>query len=321
MTQPTHDLIHAIRQAQRVACVAHVSPDADALGSLLGLTHALRSMGKTCFPFIADAKPAHLSFLPGWEDVQQKCTESVDTIVVLDSADLGRTGSASKQITDAQTSICIDHHISNPGFCKINWIDAKAGSTSEMVVRLLQSMEEPIAPETALCLYTGMLADSGRFLYDSTSPLQHRLAADLMETGMDWSLVHRKLYQSVPYGDFMLERRVLERASFSSTRAIAASYVRLVDTEETGGVMDSSENALHVLRDIEGVEVAFLLKEKEAGVYKVSLRSKDRINVSEIAEQFGGGGHLRAAGCTCRGDVDSVFSQLIAAIHEQEPGL
>lgn len=321
MTQPTHDLIHAIRSAKRVACVSHVSPDADALGSLLGLTHALQDMGKTCFPFIADAKPEYLSFLPGWDRIRTTLTETVDTIIVLDCADSGRTGEAHPHIVSTDTSICIDHHMSNPGFCRINWVDPKAGSTSEMVVRLLQTLEVPIGSDTALCLYAGILADSGRFLYDSTSPQQHRLTADLMETGMDWMLVHRKLYQSVPYVDFLLEQRILDRAQFSPTHTIVTSYVTLQDIEETGGAMDSSENALHILRDIEPVEVAFLLKEKEPDVYKVSLRSKNRINVSDIAQQFGGGGHLRASGCICKGPLDQVLTQLISAVHEQEPDL
>lgn len=302
-----------IRSAKNCVLSTHVQPDGDALGSLLALGDAIRALGVPCTILSPGTVPANLRFLPLLDLPENTAPEPIDLFIVLDCADPKRIAPDPQLLDHAAKTVCIDHHRSNTGFCDINWIDPDSGSTVEMVYKLLETMALSLTREQAAWLYTGLLTDTGRFLYSGTTPASHRMAARLLEVGIDKEEIHRQLFQSMPLFDFQLYRNILARAEFHRKNQLAISWITRADYEETGA-SEETDAALNTLRDIEEVEMSALLKEQEPDVFKISLRSKRFVDVAVIAAELGGGGHLRAAGGTVHGSLTAVLEQLHTAI-------
>lgn len=313
-------ILQEIRTAGHCVLCTHVQPDGDALGSMLALGSVLQRTGVRCTILAPGPVPQQLLFMPLTDRMQQGEPEApVDLLIALDCAEQSRIAADPSLVDRAGRTICIDHHRSNEGFLDLNWIDWLSGSTAEMVYRLIQAMNVELTPEEAAWLYVGLITDTGRFLYNGTSPESHKMAAHLITKPFDRDEIHRRIFQSMPYSDFSLFRTVLMRAEFLRDRQLAISWITADDFSKTGASPDQTDPALHALRDIEEVEVSCLLKEHEPGVFKISLRSKNRVDVSKIAADLGGGGHLRAAGGTIRAPLDKAKEQLLAVIDSHWP--
>ena len=303
-----------------VSCMAiagHVRPDGDCIGSCLGLYQYLRDNRPEIQAdvYLEDPRP-EFSYLPGFSEVKTSCEEKAyDLVVLLDVSSEERIGVAAPLLAKAGKTICIDHHVTNTEYCEINHVEPDASSACEVLFGLLE--EEKISEPCAEALYTGIVTDSGVFQYSSTSPHTMRVAAALMEKGVPFTrIIEDAFFKKTYVQNQIMGRAVLESVLFLDGKCIF-SVVRKQDMDFYGVEASDLDGIVDQLRVTDGVEVAIFLHETENHVYKVSMRSNNFVNVSKVASFFGGGGHVRAAGCTMSGSVHDVINNLSALIEKQ----
>ncbi|MHB8155200.1 MAG: DHH family phosphoesterase, partial [Candidatus Omnitrophota bacterium] len=299
---------------------AHTSPEGDALGSQLGFYNLIKKLGKQAMIISDDQLPSGYDFLPGIKHI--RCLGKVfkyikfDCLVVLDCADLKRTGRVYKLNLDHKPVLNIDHHISNKIFGDVNWVDAHASSCSEMIYKLSKRLRLSMDKDTALVLYTGIMTDTGSFRYSNTSSFTFKVVAELLKFGVNVARAYSYAYENIPQQEVKLLLKFLSNIKFFGQGRIATFRI---DSELPRAKMLSIDLADHILsfgRAIKGVEVVVLFK-NNAGLkseVRVNLRSQGRVDVNKIAAFFGGGGHKAAAGCTIPGGVLVVRRKVIAKI-------
>jgi len=309
-------ILGELRQRSTFCVVGHVRPDGDCIGSQLALAMALKNAGKSVTCWNEDQVPAKLRFLDTDNLMQtpgQNC--SFDCVISLDSATAERLGKALECIQKRELFINIDHHESNSRFADINWVAPKSPSTGELVFRLLKAANWPITQPIADCLFTAISTDTGSFQYPSTRPSTYHVAAELVMRGANLSKICNEVYQSYPLSRVRLLRHVYNHFRLTHNNQIAYLWLKKADFARTGAQPEDCEGIIDHIRDIEPVVVACLFEELEPDLTRLSLRSKDsRVNVSEIAAQFGGGGHPAAAGARIKGTPLSVQKRVVAAI-------
>ncbi len=293
-----------LRQADKLLLTTHENPDGDALGSLLSMHWILEQLGKDSVMFMSpDEFP-----LP-WEyrafrfdgligsppaDVAER------TIVFLDCGNIDRMPVDFLQ-EDGLHILNIDHHHDNTRFGTVNLVVPEASCTAEIVWRLAKELGAEITPPVADALYTGLVTDTGKFMYENTSPEAHRMAAELIETGVEPHQVYRRLYEDLPFRRLVLLQRALASVERHDDGALTIAHLTRDDYQETGALETDSEGVVDHMRAVEGTRVAGLVREllgaDREGMRKVSLRATDgTVDVSRIAREFGGGGHPQAAG-------------------------
>jgi phosphoesterase RecJ-like protein len=298
-----------LKEAQTVVLTAHIHPDGDSLGSMLALYHYLVAIGKNVQILVDDDIPSLFRYLPGIESVQKLPASgwtSADCLVVLDASDLERIGNVPARVK--APIINIDHHISNTRFADYWVIDSKAAATGEIIYQLLTLSGAQIDTAIAICLYTAIATDCGFFQYANTSAQTMRIAAELIECGVQPHLIAETL-ETKPFENIAL----LTKALATLERYADGRIASITLTADMLRQSDNTEGLINYPRCIEGVEVAVLFKVLEEGYCRVSLRSKT-IDVSQVALQFGGGGHVRAAGCTLTGAFPDVKQDIIAVL-------
>jgi phosphoesterase RecJ-like protein len=311
-------VVEALKGHRSFSVSTHVSPEGDALGSAIALALALRSAGKTADVVIKDPVPGFLDFLPYQGVVQRHNTlpQGYDVLAVVDCGDLARTGMFEAAPPPVKLVVNIDHHVTNRGFGGLNWIVPDATASGTMVYELIRAWGLPISREIALCLYTTLLTETGSFHYSNTKPATLRMAADLLECGVDPAQVSQALYDRNSPGRLKLLGELLSGMERHASGKIAWVTVTQAIFRATGTTAEDTDEMVNYPRSLRGVEVAALFREVTPTQCKVSLRSQGRVNVANVAEQFGGGGHRNAAGATVQGDVASVKSRVIAAVAE-----
>lgn len=308
--------VEALQASSEIAVACHINPDGDALGSMLGLGRFLARQNKKLWMGWGSGTiqlPPQYEFLPGVGDLvsHEHFPEVIQTFVAIDCADIQRLGLLRPRFEAAQIRINIDHHVSNEGFGNINLVDPSAASSSELAFELIRRMGGRPDPDEATCLYTGIVTDTGRFQYASTSPTTLRTAAELREIGIDHEKVGSQVYESNSFGYLHVLGLVLSRARLED--GMVWSWL---DQDDLGGLdLDETENFIDTLRTVAEAKVAVLLKQWPKRAYKASLRSKGDVDVAQIAKSLGGGGHERAAGFEMRGSVEEVIN----AIKERLP--
>lgn len=304
--------------ADTIAIGGHVRPDGDCIGSGLGLRQYIKDNYKDKeVEVYLEEIPEKYRFLEGIETVRHEIPEEkiYDLFICLDCADLERLGFSAPLFENAKNTLCIDHHVSNPGFAKENHIVPDASSTSELVYELIN--RECVSKEVAEALYTGILHDTGVFQYSCTAPSTLRAAAELLEAGVDAPKIIRDTFYEKTYAQHqVLGRALLESILFLDGRCIA-SYIREREMRFFGVDRSDLDGIASQLRNTKGVEVAIFMDEIRPNVYKVSLRSGDIVDVSVIARYFGGGGHKKAAGFTLTGTPYDVINNLSKQIELQ----
>ncbi|WP_346354282.1 bifunctional oligoribonuclease/PAP phosphatase NrnA [Azotosporobacter soli] len=295
-----------LQQCQVIAVTSHQQPDGDSLGSMLALYHQLAAMGKTVHMLLDDEVPAMYRFLPGWERIRRPLfTDRVDALVVLDAGEWHRIGIVAQCSYD--TAINIDHHLGNTIAAKLSAIDTSAAATGELVYHLIQSLVPgDKSAEIAVCLYTAIVTDCGFFRYANTSPAVLRIAATLVE----WGARPKEIAENVETrtaASLAVLGKVLDTLEIYADGKIAFISV----DQSLAGKVESTEGFVNYPRAIEGVEIAALFKETEAGIIRVSLRSKNA-DVNAVARAFSGGGHHRAAGCTVKGSLADAKAKVLA---------
>lgn len=300
--------------AGRVVAVGHVRPDGDALGSALALAHAARDAGKEAWASFPDpfVLPESFRFLDLGPLVPVAELAVSDVAVVCDTAEPGRLGDALAVVERAGHLVVVDHHPGEGGFGDVVVVDPSAAATAQLVHRLLRRLRWPISEATATALYTGIVTDTGRFQYSSTTPEVHRIAAELLAAGVRPEVVGRHLYEEVPFGYYAVVARVMGRAVLEADLRLVWSILRRDDLEAGGIPAEEADGLIDLVRLAREADVALLLKELEPGVVKGSLRSRGRVDVGAVAAGIGGGGHHNAAGFTFRGSV----ADAVAAVRE-----
>ncbi len=296
-------VVEELRRGERFLLTTHENPDGDALGSLLSVHHILRALGKDSVMFLA-AKEFPLAveyrFLPLEEVFHEPPADMADRVVVFLDC-----GNADRMPVDFlhgghQSVVNVDHHHDNTRFGTVNLVDVDASCTAEIVFELAGKLGVELTPEIAGALYVGLVTDTGRFMYENTSARAHRMAAALIDAGVDVHDIFRRLYEHVPLQKLRLIARALEKIEQIDDGAIAVTYISAEDYEETGASDVLTEGVIDYLRSLDGTVVAVVVRDQGAGARgarKVSLRSTDgRVDVSSIARKHGGGGHRRAAG-------------------------
>lgn len=294
-----------IRKNKRFLLTAHINVEGDALGSELAFYRLLRKLNKKAVIVNADASFYDYAFLPGIFRIKQAKRgmrlPRFDVFVALDCSDISRAGEVQYMRRSDKPVLNIDHHISNTYFADVNWVDAEASSTAEMVYRLFKAFKVPIDKESAMALYVGMLTDTGSFRYPNTTARTHKAVAELLSHRLNITQIHKNIYGNIPLSDVQLITKVLAMLKSDRGGKIAwFSIPRRVLAARKSSTLDLTDHILGFARAIKGVEVAALFKEniKPRDGIRVNLRSQGKVNVNAIARLFGGGGHRTASGCT-----------------------
>jgi phosphoesterase RecJ-like protein len=303
-----------LRDRDKFLLTAHEGPDGDALGSLLGLHKVLTGLGKDSVMFMAAKEfplPIEYRFLPLEEVFHEAPADMADrTVIFLDCGNLDRMP-VEWLTAGGNDVINVDHHHDNTCFGDINLVEVGASCTAEIVYDLALLLGATVTPEIASALYVGLITDTGKFMYENTNAHTHRVAADLIDAGVNVDDTYRRLYEHVPLEKLRLVSRALDGISSYVDGKLVISYITMADYEATGAGEEMTEGLIDNLRSIEGVKVAAVIRDlgdRGRSARKVSLRSSaGDVDVSAIARLNGGGGHKRAAGFS----TDLEFEQLV----------
>lgn len=306
-----------LEQTGSVVILGHVRPDGDCLGSTLGLYHYIQ----TNYPairaavYLEESSPK-FGYLAGYDAILHETDEErYELCICLDCGDEERLGSFGVFLANASKSLCLDHHITNTRFCEVNLVSENASSTCEVLFEQLD--EEKIDKAAAECLYTGLIHDTGVFKYSCTSARTMEIAGKLMAKGIDFgSIIDNSFYKKTYVQSQILGRALLESITFLDGKCIF-SALRQSEMEFYGVNGKDMDGIIDQLRLTEGVEVAIFMYQTGPQEFKVSLRSQNAVDVSRIASYFGGGGHVRAAGCTMSGRIHDVVNNLSLHIAKQ----
>lgn len=300
-----------LKAAKKIIVTAHVIPDGDAVGSSLALYRMLRALGKDVRVFIDDTIRKNLETLPDFDHIEQSTDGEkleADLVVILDTQ-LDRIGGV-RQATEGLPLLNIDHHVTNQGKGVDLYLDADAAATCEIIFELSKVLKVKLDRDTATCLYTGIATDTGFFNYANTRPSTLRAAAELLEAGVEPHKVSEQI-EKKPLADVVGECEALKTLKIFFEGKAAGLFI----DEELSKKIESTEGFIDLIRIIDGVEVAFLLHCKAENFCRVSMRSKT-VDVSKIASALGGGGHIRAAGCSINAPFDEAKMIITHAIGE-----
>lgn len=312
------EAIDLIKKSNRIAIASHVNPDGDNLGSSIALTLALKKIKKNVTLLKSDIIPKDFEFLPGIDLIETKDDNLINTdlFIALDCGDPERLGDNKKIFEQTKKTINIDHHVSNTNFAHINVVDSTSAATGELIYNLIKQMNIEIDKDIATNLYTAISTDTGSFKYDSVSPDTHRIAADLLERGIDKNIINIKLYENMSFTRMKLFIKSLATLETFNDGKIAVVEVTQEMLKETEASLEDTEGIISFIRKIATVETACILKEIEKNNIKISMRTKEYMDASQICSNFEGGGHKRAAGCTINDSIENAKEIIVKSIQE-----
>lgn len=314
--------VASLRERDEVVLACHLNPDGDALGSMLGLAHALARLDRHVVatfsqPFVV-AEP--LRMLPGQALLAPPASvpAAPDLLVTFDTASLDRLGDLAEVAKRAGEVLVIDHHASNTRFGTRHLIDPRAAATAVVVAELVDRLGVALDADIAACLYTGLVTDTGSFRYSATTPAVHELAARLLATGIRHDLIARELFDTHPFDWVPMLGEVLSRAVLDTAAVgglgLVWTHTRCADLDRRGLGHDQVESVIDVVRTAREAEVACVCKELPGGAWAVSVRSKGQVDIGAVCVRLGGGGHRFAAGFTSHLSLDATVSALRSAL-------
>ncbi|MBI4949609.1 MAG: bifunctional oligoribonuclease/PAP phosphatase NrnA [Deltaproteobacteria bacterium] len=321
--------IEEIQKGKKFLVVSHVSPEGDAVGSLLGVALALRSIGKDATAYLEDPVPDLFKFLPGAETVVHSLEGAgpFDATFAVDCGQRERLGKGFVNLKAPGRVVNIDHHATNDCFGDVNVIVPDASAAGELVYDLCKAADIPINRDIAVNLYVAIHTDTGSFRYSSATSEAFIKAGELVRLGAEPWDISRRVYENHPARKYKLLGMVLSTldiidaanggAEGNHSPKIATLVVTKDMFRQTGAEKDQADGFVNYARGIEGVDVGVLFRETGQEEYKVSMRSKGDVDVAEISQGFGGGGHRNAAGFTMKGSLDFVKTEVVAIIKER----
>jgi phosphoesterase RecJ-like protein len=308
-------LLQSFRSTKRFLITSHARPDGDAVGSALALAEILQQLGCETQVIMSDPAPYIYRSLPGVETITVATTAGDDDTpaIILECDSTERTGLKG---LDSRLLINIDHHASGRHYGTLNWIDEHACAVAEMVYRIAVAAKVEITPSMATCLYAAILSDTGSFTYPSTTASTFEVAHHLAERGASPSLIARNLYFTNPESKIRLLAVALSNMKLDGQ--VAWSWVTDAEIERAGATAEDCEGVVNYLIGIAGIESAVFLREvAPGGEFRLSIRSKGKVDVAKVAEFFGGGGHRSASGCTLEGPLDVATERILGQLRGQ----
>lgn len=319
--------IDFLTRTRRFIITSHETPDADAIGSECALVRALRSLGKEAMILNADPIPRKLAFLDPDRIIQ--VLERGDqlpadigeySLLMLDTNDAQNIGLiAAMVLPRVREHFIIDHHEQEEDLLAGNFIQKSASSTAEILYQLLREMNVPIDKEMAQALFTGLVYDTGSFIYPKTTALTFEIARDLVAKGVRPNIVYTKLYESNSISALILQTRVLATLELFFSNHVSLLTMTREMVVDSGANYDEADQLINIPLRSEDIRVSVFLKQNPAGLFRCSLRSKANINVAEIAQSFGGGGHRTAAGFKCRDTLEKTKQLVLEKLRTHFP--
>jgi bifunctional oligoribonuclease and PAP phosphatase NrnA len=294
-----------IRRRQRFILSSHVRPDGDAIGSQLAMAFALGRLGKEVRLVNRDAPPAPLMVFPGVSriEVASRIDDAGDAVIVLECGELSRTG---VEGLERGFVINIDHHLGNTSYGALNWFDPTAAACGEMVFELVRELGVQLTPDIATHVYIAILTDTGSFHYSSISPRTFDICRQCVEAGIDPPAIARAIFDSNNLGRLKLFGAVLSKMELDASGRVATVYVDQKLANECGGTYEDTEGIVNLPLTVKEIEAVAFFKEAATDDWRVSMRSKGEVDVNAIAQEFGGGGHKNASGCTATGKFEDL---------------
>ena len=310
------NILEEIKKANSIVIVTHESPDGDAIGSSLAMELALRSIGKKS-DIIIPEYPRIFNFLPNAKNVKEKSDlKKYDLAISLDCTDLRRIN-GKEYFEEAKRTIVIDHHGTNSMYGDINFVNPVAPACCEILVGMFTYFNIDINQEIGTCILTGIITDTGGFKYQSVTAETFEFTAELLRKGVNVSEIYQTALETRTMANFQLLKKTLNRMEILENGKVTFTYITNQDETEVNAEPGDHEGLVEIGRDIEGVEISILLRQKDnEDKYKVSMRSKNYVNVSDLCYIFGGGGHPKAAGCLVQGTVEQIKEKLLREIRK-----
>ena len=309
------NILEEIKKAETIAILTHETPDGDAIGSSLAMKLAIKELGKDADVIIPEYSRL-FEFLPEAKNIKKESNiQKYDLAIAVDCTDLKRLKCGDIYFETAKSKIVIDHHGTNKMFGDFNFVNPVSPACCEILIGMFEYFGIDITKDIGMCIVTGIITDTGGFRYSGVTSETFEFTAELLRKGVNVSDIYKRVLDTKTIANFELNKLVSQRMEFLENGKITFTYINLEDEENVNAEEGDHEGLVEIGRDVEGVEVSIFLREKEDPKgYKVSLRSNDYVNVSDVALMFGGGGHPKAAGCFIQGDLEQAKTKIISEI-------
>lgn len=306
------ELVSIAKKYNTIRLVGHIHPDGDCIGATIGLALLLEQCEVKSRVLLLDP-PDGYEHLPVNEWVDSEMPENIELLISLDASDIDRLGDFAILTDKAVEVINIDHHASNTQFGDINYVNENASSTCEMVYAMVD-IDGVMNKEIATALYTGIIYDTGAFKHSNTKPSTHQAAADLISFDIDFTSMINKMFFEKPYKSFKAQGLAYARLVMLEDEKVAVTYLKYEDFETLGIMKSHTESIVQYMNEIRGIEVAVFFYALDEYTYKISLRSKNDVDVCAVAQKFNGGGHIKASGASFKGDIEDAIEAVVSEI-------
>ncbi len=307
------NILEEINKAESIVILTHENPDGDAIGTGLALYNALKQYGKNP-DIIVPEYPRVFGFLPGAEEIKEESNiEKYDLAISVDCATIKMLNGFVNYFENAKVKVCIDHHSTNTMFGDINYVNPDSPACAQILLVVLNYFKMEITKDIGTCILTGIITDTGGFKYSGVNAETFEFVAWLLNRGVNVSKVYRKVLQTKTRANFELNRIAANRLEFFEDGKVAFTYITKEDEEKVDAGTGDHEGIVEIGRDIEGVEVSIFLRQTDKGC-KVSMRSNEYVNVSDVCLLLGGGGHIRAAGATIQCSIEQAKEKILRQI-------
>lgn len=307
---PTAKAAAWLREHDNIVLLAHKNPDGDTYGSCFALLYALEEMGKNVRVECADGFLDRYRFLYG---SYRPGTFDAGFAVAADVADLPLLGGLRERY-EGKIDLCIDHHPSNSFYAKETLLDASAAATAQIVLDVLRELGTSVNRRIANCIFTGLATDTGCFMYDNVSAKTHQAAAEMIDAGAEHGFINKLMFDTKSRGRLEIDRLMMDNLEFYFEDRCALVYIPVSAWSGLGVTEEELDGVSSFPRKIEGVRAGVTIREREGGVFRVSLRTGDGVDASRICQEMGGGGHRSAAGCTLEGELSKVKARVLEAV-------
>lgn len=307
------NILEEINNANTIVILTHENPDGDAIGSATALYNSLKQMGKNPDIIIPDY-PRTFEFLPGANEIKKESNiEKYDLAISVDCATIKMLNGFAEYFENAKVKISIDHHSTNTMFGDYNYVSPDAPACAQVLLVVLEYFKVEITKEIGTCILTGIITDTGGFKYSGVTAETFEFVAWLLNKGINVSKVYRKVLQTKTRANFELNRIATDRLEFFENGKVAFTYITKEDEEKVNAESGDHEGIVETGRDIEGVEVSIFIRQTDKGC-KVSMRSNEYVNVSDVCLLLGGGGHIHAAGVTLQCTIEQAKEKILRQI-------
>jgi phosphoesterase RecJ-like protein len=307
------EILKEIKVAQNIVILTHESPDGDAIGSSLAMRLMLKELEKECDVIIPEYSRL-FDFLPGIETIKKESEiKNYDLAIAVDCADIKRIAKK-EYFENAKKTIVIDHHGSNNMFGDLNYVNPVSPACCEILAGIAEYFKLKITKELGTCIMTGIITDTGGFRHDGTNSETFEFAAELVRKGVNIPYIYKRTLNTKTKANFLLTKKVIDRMELLEDGKVTFTYITIKDEEEVNAEPGDHEGLVEIGRDIEGVEVSIFVRQKEENAFKISLRSGNEVNVSDVCLMFGGGGHPRAAGGLIQGTLEQVREKVLKEV-------